>query len=324
MRANLRSRGDGPEQALSDAHAASKPPLTRRWTLVGQLRADTSCQTSAHAEMDPPRCPPPIFRTANLRSRGDGPAPRAGLYGLRDKPPLTRRWTRRGRPDGHHEQQTSAHAEMDRRFAGRQSGLRTNLRSRGDGPEKALDLCEKLIKPPLTRRWTPPVPYGVNGEPQTSAHAEMDLQKGGLTMSEQTNLRSRGDGPIDIVRHVKLAGKPPLTRRWTLSGSHWRRSRWQTSAHAEMDRWRKARNLPWLPNLRSRGDGPSQIIGTTENACKPPLTRRWTHRESDLSTVQVQTSAHAEMDPLSRLRCSLKATNLRSRGDGPGYWYGGG
>ena len=234
-----------------------------------------------------------------------------------DKPPLTRRWTRRGRPDGHHEQQTSAHAEMDRRFAGRQSGLRTNLRSRGDGPEKALDLCEKLIKPPLTRRWTPPVPYGVNGEPQTSAHAEMDLQKGGLTMSEQTNLRSRGDGPIDIVRHVKLAGKPPLTRRWTLSGSHWRRSRWQTSAHAEMDRWRKARNLPWLPNLRSRGDGPSQIIGTTLKWSKPPLTRRWTHRESDLSTVQVQTSAHAEMDPLSRLRCSLKATNLRSRGDGP-------
>ena len=111
----------------------------------------------------------------------------------------------------------------------------------------------------------------------------------------------------------------------------------QTSAHAEMDLYRQRAghvgganlrsrgdglflvdkgNFP-PPNLRSRGDGPSPLSSTHFSYSKPPLTRRWTHRESDLSTVQVQTSAHAEMDPLSRLRCSLKATNLRSRGDGP-------
>ena len=234
-----------------------------------------------------------------------------------DKPPLTRRWTRRGRPDGHHEQQTSAHAEMDRRFAGRQSGLRTNLRSRGDGPEKALDLCEKLIKPPLTRRWTPPVPYGVNGEPQTSAHAEMDLQKGGLTMSEQTNLRSRGDGPIDIVRHVKLAGKPPLTRRWTYWTLHIPTFIVQTSAHAEMDPLSSCSTAQITANLRSRGDGPTALFLRGGRVFKPPLTRRWTRYLSHGISKMPQTSAHAEMDLAPATQTKIFKPNLRSRGDGP-------
>ena len=75
---NLRSRGDGPDTRLAFGHSVSKPPLTRRWTILPCLMLNTFSQTSAHAEMDLLDTTYTDLYRPNLRSRGDGPQ----VYGV--------------------------------------------------------------------------------------------------------------------------------------------------------------------------------------------------------------------------------------------------
>ena len=72
-----------------------------------------------------------------------------------------------------------------------------------------------------------------------------------------------------------------------------------------------------LANLRSRGDGPIGHYIYRPLSSKPPLTRRWTPSLWGVVDVTPQTSAHAEMDPLSSCSTAQITANLRSRGDGP-------
>ena len=233
------------------------------------------------------------------------------------KPPLTRRWTHEYERLIDRHEQTSAHAEMDPWRATLPAPLPPNLRSRGDGPEMDALTAGQGDKPPLTRRWTRMiVARHVDGE-QTSAHAEMDPLSGYAGRSPPPNLRSRGDGPFCSQPGIARSCKPPLTRRWTSAS---RSPPWtctQTSAHAEMDLPLALSRLGQLANLRSRGDGPHSRFTTFRSSSKPPLTRRWTYSMMLLMPKNHQTSAHAEMDLQSVKPSAVKATNLRSRGDGP-------
>ncbi len=240
------------------------------------------------------------------------------------KPPLTRRWTPGTGRQAAGRQQTSAHAEMDPSLYRETCFCSTNLRSRGDGPGEGSRKRMVRPKPPLTRRWTLSVSADTRSYTQTSAHAEMDLLRITAFMSSIPNLRSRGDGPVQIDGCANYINKPPLTRRWTYSPQSEGCRKDQTSAHAEMDRARKTRKTGATTNLRSRGDGPSLHFAISATRGKPPLTRRWTSQNSASIGASKQTSAHAEMDRRFRLRDAGGDANLRSRGDGPGYWYGGG
>ena len=111
--------------------------------------------------------------------------------------------------------------------------------------------------------------------------------------------------------------KPPLTRRWTQFPLVLKRYPNQTSAHAEMDLRSSSRCCVPITNLRSRGDGPILASAICASAGKPPLTRRWTRFFVFHRAVGKQTSAHAEMDLSVRINQHERATNLRSRGDGP-------
>ena len=152
----------------------------------------------------------------------------------------------------------------------------SNLRSRGDGPKLDGIQAGAENKPPLTRRWTLVSHRRLAGGHQTSAHAEMDLKKIHLISSGNTNLRSRGDGPIRWRRRIRPASKPPLTRRWTPYPGQPAGLGAQTSAHAEMDRDIVCSTAHMMANLRSRGDGPPRQSGQAVPCYKPPLTRRWT------------------------------------------------
>ena len=155
---NLRSRGDGPLLSPSTTFTSTKPPLTRRWTLIKVYIKQQNTQTSAHAEMDPSCRHFSRASQANLRSRGDGPSllPRRCVFSsqVRAKPPLTRRWTRLTISTTASRTQTSAHAEMDLCSLPRRHVAGANLRSRGDGPLVFGLVSASLTKPPLTRRWT--------------------------------------------------------------------------------------------------------------------------------------------------------------------------
>ena len=91
----------------------------------------------------------------------------------------------------------------------------------------------------------------------------------------------------------------------------------QTSAHAEMDPQTSFSSGVAISNLRSRGDGPRACFCPTTRSAKPPLTRRWTQGGRGDRPHGGQTSAHAEMDPLSSCSTAQITANLRSRGDGP-------
>ena len=274
-------------------------------------------QTSAHAEMDPGRAESRPDERANLRSRGDGPNPNMPITQDIVKPPLTRRWTPRRRGQRGPHRQTSAHAEMDPSWTVFRPARKTNLRSRGDGPSRDVVSSLDDDKPPLTRRWTPDDHSCDCAREQTSAHAEMDPRAAGSFRLGRPNLRSRGDGPASVASTQCVGVKPPLTRRWTGYSSCFRSQRQQTSAHAEMDHLAVLDVEHILANLRSRGDGPIGHYIYRPLSSKPPLTRRWTPSLWGVVDVTPQTSAHAEMDPLSSCSTAQITANLRSRGDGP-------
>ena len=316
-RANLRSRGDGPNPKMPITQDIVKPPLTRRWTPRRRGQRGPHRQTSAHAEMDPSWT---VFRPArktNLRSRGDGPVANAILLDSYRKPPLTRRWTLNCLDNSFVSSQTSAHAEMDPCEPSATCRRSPNLRSRGDGPEKDTFDIQWKYKPPLTRRWTYPVAAAHPASIQTSAHAEMDLPDSPDKPFHATNLRSRGDGPSRDVVSSLDDDKPPLTRRWTPDDHSCDCAREQTSAHAEMDPRAAGSFRLGRPNLRSRGDGPADEFFIRRRDFKPPLTRRWTSSLFLSDDTFCQTSAHAEMDPRWARRSPARWPNLRSRGDGP-------
>ena len=198
-----------------------------------------STQTSAHAEMD---LDVQILET-------DAAA----------KPPLTRRWTRWDKERKKAKAQTSAHAEMDLLHPPPNLSTLANLRSRGDGPPRNMEQQACHCKPPLTRRWT--LAHSMYPAPcrQTSAHAEMDPCFTTRRGAKCSNLRSRGDGPIDVNALDGSSAKPPLTRRWTGCGRPPAGTDPQTSAHAEMDQVFVRENARKSANLRSRGDGPRTL-----------------------------------------------------------------
>ena len=195
LSSNLRSRGDGPALTRVCSGTASKPPLTRRWTLVRGADIHRVAQTSAHAEMDLNPNKDKEYSSANLRSRGDGPALIACLRRMGYKPPLTRRWTHGCCSFHRVNGQTSAHAEMDRTVSSAISTPPSNLRSRGDGPTAVHAFAILANKPPLTRRWTYANATVDCSTLQTSAHAEMDRILISCMKRVVANLRSRGDGP---------------------------------------------------------------------------------------------------------------------------------
>ena len=235
MTTNLRSRGDGPSYVMQSSSSTSKPPLTRRWTPVRPEVFAWGDQTSAHAEMDPQTSFSSGVAISNLRSRGDGPRACFCPTTRSAKPPLTRRWTRSNNVPDRVALQTSAHAEMDPRWARRSPARWPNLRSRGDGPISVMMYLTWFTKPPLTRRWTRIGCGHVGGDFQTSAHAEMDPCDWARPTRPRSNLRSRGDGPRHTDRPLARERKPPLTRRWTYATRSKLRQNGQTSAHAEMD-----------------------------------------------------------------------------------------
>ena len=172
--------------------------------------------------------------------------------------------------------QTSAHAEMDLALYSLFKHPRTNLRSRGDGPSYIIVKNGWPCKPPLTRRWTRQRGWRLPLPRQTSAHAEMDPDRTRDPPPGRANLRSRGDGPVEVVVQARTGAKPPLTRRWTrYCRSRPVQSR-QTSAHAEMDPQKECFGRVRHANLRSRGDGPESSACDSAHCTKPPLTRRWT------------------------------------------------
>ena len=272
-RANLRSRGDGPNPKMPITQDIVKPPLTRRWTPRRRGQRGPHRQTSAHAEMDPSWT---VFRPArktNLRSRGDGPVANAILLDSYRKPPLTRRWTGYSSCFRSQRQQTSAHAEMDHLAVLDVEHILANLRSRGDGPTALFLRGGRVFKPPLTRRWTSRRRHRPKSSNQTSAHAEMDPSPVCAGIFYFANLRSRGDGPLTYYVANADAVKPPLTRRWTNKPGLSITYMGQTSAHAEMDPTTRRTTPTVFPNLRSRGDGPALLAFGALRSGKPPLTR---------------------------------------------------
>ena len=192
-----------------------------------------------------------------------------------------------------------------------------NLRSRGDGPDSGVCSRSAGCKPPLTRRWTPDLLRRQRRRRQTSAHAGMNLRFEKPHVHAFSKPRSRGDEPRRVAAACRSRPKTPLTRRWTGYSACFRSQRQQTSAHAEMDHLAVLDVEHILANLRSRGDGPIGHYIYRPLSSKPPLTRRWTPSLWGVVDVTPQTSAHAEMDPLSSCSTAQITANLRSRGDGP-------
>jgi len=211
----------------------------------------------------------------------------------------------------------SAHAEIDLDSVSVYDQTFRLLRARGDRPSPALiiDSAEKAT--PRTRRSTRPCLRRHDGLQGYSAHAEIDPHPQRTRCTQQGLLRARGDRPVQAGDDPADDGATPRTRRSTPRRSGQVGQRRGYSAHAEIDPcpMRSRRFSLWL--LRARGDRPDFAVDGGAVAEATPRTRRSTRYGRAGQCRAGGYSAHAEIDPESRMPVTADFWLLRARGDRP-------
>ena len=210
-----RTRGDGPRAVRRNLRRHVASPHTRGWTLTCLSPDRASRGFPAHAGMDPvtPTCRDSIRRLP--RTRGDGPAERLANGATNVASPHTRGWTARTGARCRRPRGFPAHAGMDpRQWLAPGPGGRLP-RTRGDGPEQVVSLGRTIGASPHTRGWTRAPSTGWADLSGFPAHAGMD-PLGRSTTTGTTGLpRTRGDGPVGVVRGPERRRASPHTRGWT-------------------------------------------------------------------------------------------------------------
>ncbi len=252
------------------------------------------------------------------RTRGDGPYSSDVRRKKNRASPHTRGWT-----PLEHRPLTAvlgfpAHAGMDPRMASRAPRSGRLPRTRGDGPTTEGPGVAPPAASPHTRGWTAAEPEGRGGREGFPAHAGMD--------------------PGRSVTADPLRRLPRTTRGWTLS------VRWRLGcssgfpAHAGMDpdatgiQLTGATGFPAHAGMdlspaavegastrlpRTRGDGPTPIMGVGTAGGASPHTRGWTVFRHVLALQAQGFPAHAGMDPSLATTTTGPGRLPRTRGDGP-------
>ena len=196
-----------------------------------------------------------------------------------------------------------AHAGMDpsRRLDGRSASRLP--RTRGDGPRGITLRRTPAMASPHTRGWTVQDRRRAPRDPGFPAHAGMDPGSWSGASTSAGLPRTRGDGPVELVKSGANNRASPHTRGWTREPDRRADALAGFPAHAGMDpgaagSGHRRRRLP-----RTRGDG-------------PPFTNR--------AAVERRAAghgfpAHAGMDPRHESELAMKDGLPRTRGDGPYY-----
>jgi len=197
------------------SHHTGAPPRTRGWTWEMVHVCLGAKGSPAHAGMDPDH-----KNTCNTvswlpRARGDGPVIDSRFPYIIAAPPRTRGWTllralRRIQAAG-----SPAHAGMDL-FLDVSAARSPRLpRARGDGPDFAYFIGQRLLAPPRTRGWTQATYSDILQAEGSPAHAGMDPSTRPPSRPVVGLPRARGDGPGRLALVINGAKAPPRTRGWT-------------------------------------------------------------------------------------------------------------
>ena len=149
-----RTRGDGPDPAMTIVVSGMAPPHTRGWTPIFLVFPAIFGGSPAHAGMDPLSMRCRVGNKGLPRTRGDGPALIPPICRIYWAPPHTRGWTR---PAGIREvayRGSPAHAGMDLIWALTVLMAIGLPRTRGDGPRVIHRTSRPVKAPPHTRGWT--------------------------------------------------------------------------------------------------------------------------------------------------------------------------
>ena len=210
-----------------------------------------------------------------------------------------------------------AHAGMDPSRSPRSRSPRGLPRTRGDGPRSAPRSTAGTAASPHTRGWTQVAVAPGRVHHGFPAHAGMDPGARRRATTPSGLPRTRGDGPYDPERAIDWDLASPHTRGWTLARRRSAAIRAGFPAHAGMDPQDRqggafAAGLP-----RTRGDGPTVILGPAVMAAASPHTRGWTDLPPMPHRGRSGFPAHAGMDPTAAAGTRGGARLPRTRGDGP-------
>ncbi len=251
------------------------------------------------------------------RTRGDGPRTVESRKDKKPVAPHTRGWTlppfarsrcSSGRP---------AHAGMDPTPDHRAEAHRGSPRTRGDGPGTGCPGARIGAVAPHTRGWTPDRVgrRGIrNGRP---AHAGMDPRWRGTGPEQPGSPRTRGDGPLILLRKSAHGQVAPHTRGWTYIKAAGCKLMTGRPAHAGMDPSRICRGPGRRRSPRTRGDGPHSCVCCEPEEQVAPHTRGWTRPARSSSQPRRGRPAHAGMDLTKLFETHARLGSPRTRGDGP-------
>src|SRR5699024_1906543 len=107
-------------------------------------------------------------------ARGDGPDRHDSVARLAERAPRTRGWTAPLEVTATVDNESPAHAGMDRSGAGGRAPPAREPRARGDGPQVRRARGENVVRAPRTRGWTGVATRANTPLPESRAHAGMD------------------------------------------------------------------------------------------------------------------------------------------------------
>ena len=203
-----RTRGDGPLERTSDDPADLFPPHSRGWTRHSATTTGATTVSPALAGMDPASS----WRTTPIggfpRTRGDGPDADLALADVRQFPPHSRGWTRDRRHRLHAVHVSPALAGMDPARSPASFTGDCFPRTRGDGPQVAVQVRAQEPFPPHSRGWTSATDHSPVAGSVSPAHA-------GTTQSRMSPDTNRGAGPKKSgQRRLIPTRSEPHTRRY--------------------------------------------------------------------------------------------------------------
>ena len=149
-----RTRGDGPQTAVTLTKTTTAPPHTRGWSPYRSSKAEQPVGSPAHAGMVPPHRGGQPMGCGLPRTRGDGPSGQIAAWFGGWAPPHTRGWSPclAARPT--HGGGSPAHAGMVPAPGSIDNSSVWLPRTRGDGPRSASLTTPSLGAPPHTRGWS--------------------------------------------------------------------------------------------------------------------------------------------------------------------------
>ncbi len=181
-----------------------------------------------------------------------------------------------------------------------------------------LELLPHLLNPglpPLARRELRYLRRAIALPRSTSARAERTRSIRYRARRARVYLRSRGENAAVLPLRSASAGLPPLARRERMDGCLSCMSCRSTSARAERTSESRVLYALLAVYLRSRGENPHCIGGTSIGRGLPPLARREPRQPGRSPASRGSTSARAERTVGVLRRELAPQVYLRSRGE---------